>query len=331
MQAWALKAHINNHSRKSRDMRILDQEAMGDTSDGDGPNEPEGSDGDPLSSTKKPRGWFARFFASRSQAQSDLSDTATNREDDASPGTGAMMLNLQRMRSVRVEEVSIPRPDIVAVPDDATLEDAIAVFRESGLTRLPVFSDTLDAPKGFIHLKDFALQHGFGKSDGFDLQAMIRPLIYAPPSMRIPVLLQKMQAERVHMALVIDEYGGVDGLVTIEDLVEQIVGEIVDEHDTAEDQGWVEEGPGVFRAIARTTLTDFESVAGVDLLPDALDEEVDTLGGLVFHLAGRVPARGELVKHPSGHEFEVIDADARQVKRLRVRLAGAPALERAAE
>jgi len=235
------------------------------------------------------------------------------------------------MRDVRVEDVSIPRPDIVAVADDATLDDVIEIFRSSRNTRLPVFTETLDTPLGFIHLKDVALQHGFGESDSFDITKMTRDLLYAPPSMRISALLQKMQTERVHMALVIDEYGGVDGLVTIEDLVEQIVGEIVDEHDTEEDQGWVAESPGIYRAIARASLEEFESVAGVDLLPDELDEEVDTLGGLVFQLAGRVPLRGEVVKHPSGHEFEVVDADPRKIKRLRVRLDGAAALERAAE
>jgi len=304
---------------------------MGDTSDGGRPEEPDGSDGDPSSQNNKPRGWLARLFKPQAVNDTQLSESTAAPGAETPPDTGEMMVNLRNMRMVRVEDVSIPRPDIVAVEDTATMEDVIAVFRESGLTRLPVYTETLDTPKGFVHLKDFALQHGFGDSDGFDLDAMIRPLLYAPPSMRVPALMQKMQAERVHMALVIDEYGGVDGLVTIEDLVEQIVGEIVDEHDADEGQGWIAESTGVFRAIARTTLTDFEGVAGVDLLPDELDEEVDTLGGLVFHLAGRVPARGEVVKHPSGHEFEVIDADARKIKRLRVRLAGAQAMERAAE
>jgi len=131
------------------------------------------------------------------------------------------------------------------------------------------------------------------------------------------------------MALVIDEYGGVDGLLTIEDLVEQIVGEIADEHDTDEAAQWIEEAPGVYLASARAPLTDFEEIAGVDLLSDELDEDVDTLGGLIFMLAGRVPLRGEVIPHPQGHEFEVIDANPRMVKRIRVRLR--TALDRAAE
>ena len=133
--------------------------------------------------------------------------------------------------------------------------------------------------------------------------------------MPIGVLLQKMQAAHIHMALVIDEYGGVDGLVTIEDLLEQIVGDISDEHDEAESQLWTEEAPGVYLAEARMDLDDFEAAAGVRLRRPELAEEVDTLGGLVIRLAGRVPARGEVVPHPDGHEFEVVDADARRIKR----------------
>jgi magnesium and cobalt transporter len=200
----------------------------------------------------------------------------------------------------------------------------VAVFQESELSRLPVYSETLDQPLGLVHLKDLALKYGFGApADAFDLAGLIRPLLYAPPSMPIWVLLQKMQAARIHMALVIDEYGGVDGLVTIENVLEQIVGDIADEHDEAESQLWAEEAPGVFLAQARMDLDAFEAMAGVRLAPPELAEEVDTLGGLVIRLAGRVPVRGEVVPHPDGHEFEVVDADARRINRVRVRLAAA--------
>jgi len=302
---------------------------MGDTSSG-APERTESDQGDPSRPAGRTGSTFSRWL-SRLTGREQTNPQTKIEEVQGAPGTGEMLSNVLNMRDVRVEDVSIPRPDIVAVADDASLDDVIEIFRSSRNTRLPVFTETLDTPRGFIHLKDVALQHGFGKSDSFDIAKMTRNLLYAPPSMRISALLQKMQTERVHMALVIDEYGGVDGLVTIEDLVEQIVGEIVDEHDTEEDQGWVAESPGIYRAIARTSLEEFESMAGVDLLPDELDEEVDTLGGLVFQLAGRVPLRGEVVKHPSGHEFEVVDADPRKIKRLRVRLDGATALEQAAE
>ncbi|MEL6532188.1 MAG: transporter associated domain-containing protein, partial [Pseudomonadota bacterium] len=154
----------------------------------------------------------------------------------------------------------------------------------------------------------------------FKLTSMLRPLLYAPPSMPIGVLLQKMQTERKHMALVVDEYGGVDGLLTIEDLIEQVVGEIEDEHDVEEDRLWTREASGSYLVFPRAPLAEFEAETGI-LLSDAdTDEEIDSMGGLVFVLTGRVPARGEVIPHPSGAEFEVVDADARRIKRLRLRL-----------
>lgn len=228
------------------------------------------------------------------------------------------MINLRRMR---VEDVAIPTAEIVSVSNSIAKDELVQVFRDSGLTRIPVYEGTLDTPLGFAHLKDFALTHGFnGNSTDFELTSMLRPLLFVPPSMPIGVLLTKMQTERRHMALVIDEYGGVDGLLTIEDLIEQVVGEIADEHDTDEDQQWIEEKPGCYTAQARTPLDEFEAEIGRSLTnhEDIDDEEIDTLGGLVFVLSGRVPARGEMVSHPDGLEFEVIDADPRRIKRLRV-------------
>lgn len=229
------------------------------------------------------------------------------------------ILNLRRMR---VEDVAIPKAEIVAVPVDIRKEDLVKVFRESGLSRLPVFDGTLDKPIGLVHLKDFALRHGFnGTGERFNLRKMVRPVLYVPPSMPIGILLQKMQSERIHMALVIDEYGGVDGLVTIEDLIEQVLGEIEDEHDADEVAPWVREKPGVYLVQARAPLDEFEAEIGLRLRTED-DEEIDSLGGLVFRLLGRVPARGEVVRHASGAEFEVVDADPRRVKRLRVKLPG---------
>ncbi|MEP2641118.1 hemolysin family protein [Roseobacter sp.] len=242
----------------------------------------------------------------------------------AGPQTHGMM-NLRRMR---VEDVSVPKADITAVPVTATLDEVLAVFKESGLTRLPAYEGTLDTPIGMLHLKDLALTHGFnGDHHEFDMSAMLRPLLFVPPAMTIGVLLTKMQAERRHMALVIDEYGGVDGLVTIEDLIEQVIGEIEDEHDVEEDQFWTMEKPGCYLALAKTPLEDFEAEIGQSLTDhEEVDEEdIETLGGLVFMLSGRVPARGEVVVHPDGPEFEVLDADPRRIKRLRVRT-GAPGL-----
>ncbi len=251
----------------------------------------------------------------------------------ARKGADDMLINIRRMRTMRVEDIAVPRADIVAVPDNATLDEVVAVFRDSAMTRVPVYSETLDNPVGLIHFKDLALQHGFGNAGAeFELQALLRPLLFAPPSMPIGVLLQKMQAARIHMALVIDEYGGVDGLATIEDVVEQIVGDIADEHDLDEGALWAEEAPDVYLAQSRAPLEEFEAAAGVDLgFDDLEDGDLETLGGLASMLAGRVPARGEVIVHPHGHELEVVDADPRRVKRLRVRLHRRGALDRAAE
>jgi magnesium and cobalt transporter len=300
---------------------------MSETSDGReaiGPHMSE--DEDPDSPARA--SFFSRLFRRDGEDEEPLSEP-TEESRAALAGAREMLLNLRKMRRMRVDDVSVPRADIVAVGEDATLEEVVAVFQSSTVSRLPVYSDTLDQPLGLVHLKDLALRYGFGApGTGFDLRGILRPLLYAPPSMPIWVLLQKMQTARIHMALVIDEYGGVDGLVTIEDLLEQIVGDIADEHDEDESQLWTREAPGVYLAQARMDLEEFEEAAGVTLAAPEVAEEVDTLGGLVIRLAGRVPVRGEVVPHPDGHEFEVVDADARRIKRVRVRLAagaGAPA------
>jgi magnesium and cobalt transporter len=248
------------------------------------------------------------------------------RPAETAPSLSAQLPGIGNLRRLRVYDVAVPKAEIVAVPATIRRDDLVAVFRESGMTRIPVYKGTLDTPLGFVHLKDFALTHGFdGGPARFNLRRMLRPLIYAPPSMPIGVLLQKMQSERAHMALVIDEYGGVDGLVTLEDLVEQVIGEIEDEHDTEEGNPWTQESPAVWLVQARAPLAEFEAAIGRRLVPpDADPEEIDTIGGLAFVLSGRVPARGEVIPHPeAGVEIEVTDADPRRIKRLRVRIKAA--------
>ena len=236
----------------------------------------------------------------------------------AAPGGG--LPGIGNLRRLRVDDVAVPKVDIVAVPLDIGKDDLVEVFREHGFSRVPVYKGTLDHPQGLVLLKDLALQHGFGTAGRFSLKKLLRPVLYAPPSMPIGVLLQKMQRERVHMALVIDEYGGVDGLVTIEDLIETVIGEIEDEHDEEEGALWKEERPGIFVAMANAPLEEIEAALGLKLRQDEDDEEIDTLGGIVFLRTGRVPARGEIVPHESGAEFEVVDADPRRIKRVRIRL-----------
>ncbi|MGR3547625.1 MAG: transporter associated domain-containing protein [Roseovarius sp.] len=267
--------------------------------------------------TEEQGGFFRRILGVFS-----TSDEAEEAEDEH-PAQANGVPGMGNLRHMAVEDVAIPKAEIVSVPNTISKEDLVHVFRDSGMSRLPVYEGTLDSPVGMLHLKDFALKYGFnGETEEFQLEDMLRPLLFVPPSMPIGVLLQKMQAERRHMALVIDEYGGVDGLVTIEDLIEQVVGEIEDEHDIDEDHYWTLEKPGSYIALAKTPLEDFEAEIGMSLTEtDEVDEEeIDTLGGLVFMLLGRVPVRGEVIEHPAGPVIEVMEADPRRIKRVRVRL-----------
>jgi magnesium and cobalt transporter len=239
---------------------------------------------------------------------------------DIKPDGNNEVGNLLRLS---VQDVAIPKADIVAVQDTITKDELFETFKNTALTRLPIYENTLDSPLGFIHFKDFILKtNSNDKVSQFHVKNILRTVLFVPPSMSLGVLLAKMQAERTHMALVIDEYGGVDGLVTIEDLIEQVVGDIEDEHDEANQKDWFLEKPGQYLATAKTSLREFKEETGLDLTNEAsIDaEEIGTFGGLVFMLAGRVPVRGEIVPHPLGMEFEIVEADPRRVKKLRLRL-----------
>ena len=318
MPHWGSKTHIEV-TRASLPEHWKGK--MGDTDDGSSDAAQSARDPD----NKRQRGFFGRIIGALSPSDDD--EVQENKPERTGNGADAApflpgMVNLRRMR---LEDVAVPNADIISVPTNIKKDNLVKVFRDSGLTRLPVYTGTLDTPIGMIHLKDLALKHGFnGKGPRFNLRKMVRPLLFAPPSMPIGVLLQKMQGERIHMALVIDEYGGVDGLVTIEDLIEQVIGEIEDEHDIIEGQSWIQEKPGCYLAQAKTPLDEFEAEIGVRLVGPDSDEEIDTLGGLVVVLTGRVPARGEIVLHPKGLEFEVVDADPRRIMRLRVRVPNSP-------
>lgn len=295
---------------------------MGESAEGsiEAQDAPDPSDGNGQ------RGFFGRILEAFSPTDAEQETDGGPHPAAAGRTAGPILHGIGNLRRMRVEDVAVPKAEIVAAPVNAKLDEVVGLFRESGFSRLPVFKGTLDSPLGLIHLKDLALQQAFtDPKPRFDLRRMLRPLLYAPPSMPIGVLLQKMQSERIHMALVIDEYGGVDGLVTIEDLIETVIGEIEDEHDTSEDGLWQEEKPGQFIVQARAPLDEFETRIGVKLAGEEEDEEVDTLGGLVFMLVGRVPARGEVIPHDSGVEFEIVDADPRRIKRMRVRLPQAAA------
>jgi CBS domain containing-hemolysin-like protein len=243
-----------------------------------------------------------------------------------------MLGNLLKFGDLRVEDVMVPRADIVAVEENTPLTDLITLFREAQHSRLPIYRETLDDPIGMIHIKDvIALTEkddaGTWRFRDASIQKLKREVLYVPGAMPALDLLLKMQASHIHMALVVDEYGGTDGLVSIEDLVEEIVGDIDDEHDVDEEPLILPRGDGSFVADARIDLEDFKTRTGIDLTQARSDEDVDTLGGLVFAELGRVPVRGEIVAIPAGFEFEVLDADPRRVKRLAVRpVAPAPAV-----
>jgi magnesium and cobalt transporter len=271
-------------------------------------------------SEKKPVNILARvaglFSFGNKAEQLDTNENTVGLKRQASDEVG----NLLRLS---VEDVSIPKADIVAVHESITKDELFDTFKDTALTRLPVYENTLDNPLGFVHFKDFILKSNSNDDLGpFLVKKILRNLLFVPPSMSLGVLLAKMQAERTHMALVIDEYGGVDGLVTIEDLIEQVVGDIEDEHDEANQKDWLVEKPGQYLATAKTSLREFKEETGLDLTNESsIDaEEIDTFGGLVFMLAGRVPVRGEIVPHPHGMEFEIVEADPRRVKKLRLRL-----------
>ncbi len=244
----------------------------------------------------------------------------------------------ENFHSLRVEDVMVPRAEIIAVADNIDLEQLTQSFIDAGHSRLPIYKDTLDEPTGFVHVKDLVgligpfinsrpkAQHKNQPAKPGANQKIIhkikRPVLFVPPSMAADALLKKMQASRVHMAIVVDEYGGTDGLVTLEDIIEEIVGDIEDEHDDGEPEIRTlkdKTGQSYWEADARAGIEDFEAVFGRDIATSKQDEEVDTLGGLVFSLAGRIPERGEIIQTSIGLEFEILDADPRRIKRVRLR------------
>ena len=285
----------------------------------------------------------------RDSIREELEDALAETDEHAfTPQERAMLRSVLGLHRVRVDDVMVPRADIVAVAGDATLGEVLGVFRTAGHSRLPVYGETLDDPKGMVHIRDF-LDHLAARAEAgppsrpgqtpslgdVDLSiplsaaCILRPVLYVPGSMPAIDLLVRMQAKRTHMALVIDEYGGTDGLVSIENLVEIVVGDIEDEHDEAAtrmilpDEAGLGEAGRAFLVDARAHLDEVAAAIGIGR--EGLGEvarEVDTIGGLILTLAGRVPSRGELIAGPDGLEFEVLDADPRRVKRLRIRRDG---------
>ena len=247
------------------------------------------------------------------------------------PAQKEMRLRIAEFETARVNDVMLPRAEIVAVELSTRLPDLLTIFAQESHSRLPIYRDTLDDPIGFVHIKDVVAElakrdqptEDFGSAEfenDTPLERLRRNVLFVPASMRLTDLLVKMQASRIHLALVIDEYGGTDGLLSLEDLVEEIVGDIEDEHDENVAR-LIRRGRLSWQTDARLEIEDFLAETGIDL--SLKDHEVDTLGGVAFALAGRVPLRGEVLRHPLGVDIEIIDADARRVSRLIIRKSAA--------
>ena len=226
-----------------------------------------------------------------------------------------LLANILELRGRTIHDVMVPRANIASVSRDSSLSELIDLLTKESHSRLPVYGETLDDVAGMVHIKDVLAWRG--RDGDFSLSKIQRKILFVSPSMQVLELLLEMRAERSHMALVVDEFGGVDGLVTIEDLVEEIVGEIGDEHDLDDNPKMISHPDGSFTADARVTIGTLEEMTGTEVTGGDT-EDIDTLGGLVFSIAGRVPVRGELLHHSSGVEFEVLEADPRRIKFLRV-------------
>ncbi|OUJ11655.1 hemolysin C [Acetobacter sp. DsW_059] len=229
----------------------------------------------------------------------------------------ALIANILRLRTISADDVMVPRPDIIAMPVSVSLDEALSMMRRENHSRMPVYREQLDNIIGMIHVKDLIAY--VGTSEAFNLEALLRQPLMIAPQIRVLDLMLQMRQRQTHMALVIDEYGGIDGLVTIEDLIETIVGDISDEHDEPAVTMITERPDGTFDVDARCPVGEFEEKIGAILTPSEREAEIETLGGLVFRLAGHVPIRGEVLTHENGFIFRVLDADARHIRRVRVR------------
>ncbi len=308
------------------------------------PLQPNGTAMDAGINGAEPVSWFQRLFARKRNGNSireNLADALSDEQGAGgfSPEERSMLTSILRLQDVRVEDLMTPRTDIVAVSNDITLAELLKLFETSGHSRMPVYGETLDDPKGMVHIRDVvahitqtaglskaeAHKRGQKLSANLDLKKvslskpisalkLIRSILFVPPSTPAPELMARMQADRMQIALVIDEYGGTDGLVSLEDIVEEIVGEIEDEHDDDEVL-IVDKGEGVFACDAKAELDEIRELLGESFNFGEHEDDVDTIGGLVFALIGRVPVRGEVITS-HGYEFRVLEADPRRIKTI---------------
>ncbi|MDE1930468.1 MAG: HlyC/CorC family transporter [Alphaproteobacteria bacterium] len=273
------------------------------------------------------RGWLRRLRGEGDEPPASLRDELEELIEEhgeslpIDPEERALLTNILRLHEVMAADIMVPRVDIVALPVDMPFAEAAKQMAAHGHSRLPLYRDTLDDVVGVLHIKDLLPHVAAGTPVALDQIA--RKALFATPTLPVLELLKQMRASRIHLALVVDEFGGVDGLITIEDVIEEIVGEIEDEHDEIARPRVVARPDGTLIADARAPLSELAARVKAPLLPPDRAEGIDTLGGLVFALAGRVPGRGEVIPHPAGFSLEVLEADPRRVKRLRIK--GLPA------
>jgi len=264
-----------------------------------------------------------RLFASNNKKDpkdiDNIIESSENASRELTPEEKNMLNNVIGFGESRVEDCMVPRADIVGLEFDTNTKDILQIFSKSNHSRIPVYKETLDNPIGMLHMKDLIGIFSEKNFDEINIEKFQREILFVPPSMKSRDLLVRMQTSRIHMALVIDEYGGTDGLVTIEDLIEEIIGEIEDEL-FEEDLDRIKIYENYIDASARTSIGEINDIVGKSLFTEDIDEEINTIGGLVFVLAGRVPQRGELINHPLGFEIEITDADSRRIKKVRLRI-----------
>ena len=247
-----------------------------------------------------------------------LEDHADNKRE-FSVSEKNMLTNIIGFGESRVEDSMVPRADIIAVDVNISAQEVIKLFSECNHSRIALYRSTLDDPVGMLHIKDFVRALSEVDIDDIIIEKLVKDIIFVPPSMKSRELLLKMQVSRIHMALVIDEYGGTDGLLTIENLIEEIVGEIEDEHSDSSLKK-INIYENFLDVPARTKIEEVEEILGFSLLEEEVDEEIETIGGLVFLLAGRIPQRGELITHPKGFEIEIREVDQRKIINVRLRI-----------
>ena len=262
---------------------------------------------------------FKAKYANESKGLDNILETSDENQRELTPEEKNMLNNVIGFGLSRVEDCMVPRADIVGIEIKMDSSDILKVFSESNHSRIPVYRENLDNPIGMLHIKDLISVFSDNSIENIPIEKFLREILFVPPSMSSKDLLVRMQTSRIHMALVIDEYGGTDGLVTIEDLIEEIIGEIEDEL-FEEDLDRIKIFDNYIDTSARTSIDEINNIVGETLFTEDIDEEINTIGGLVFVLAGRVPQRGELIKHPLGFEIEIKDADSRRIKKVRLRI-----------